>query len=442
MNKIICNYAKDENNAFIKSISMMMNLDYWVIKSDYMFILTTENLSNAKDKTIINRVLNFYHTYEIKINKNILLKDLKLEKGKYIVFCQEKNKYDRVAYVDYQDNIYIDNDDIMNLKVNCVYKENELEIFKTWFDNKSFFGNNSFVLRNVENLGNIGLIVENIFINLVKDLKVPKIKLSKKESINIVKNYFDKHNIDIDIDELIKNENLVFVSSKDFYKKNTIRHAVSDGYSKYDKKEKKKKSFVSVEGLLKDAYVLVHELSHYRNEPMGKRNITSDVLTEAISYVNELIMCDDLKKEYKEAHSISFCRNIIRCAYDLYYPYKLVYVYKKNGNLDKDSYLNITKQDDYDKAIDDFRDFVDKKISIFASSYHLIGMCLGIYMFVKYKDNNEYFEKIEKFNNSINNMSMNKCLNIIGLKNIDDLVKRFETICLDFIKIIDIERKG
>ena len=58
-------------------------------------------------------------------------------------------------------------------------------------------------------------------------------------------------------------------------------------------------------------------------------------------------------------------------------------------------------------------------------------------MFNEYKKDNKFFNKIEKLNNSINNKSFNECLNIIDIKDLNDLVDKFKVSVLEFKEYLD-----
>ena len=58
-------------------------------------------------------------------------------------------------------------------------------------------------------------------------------------------------------------------------------------------------------------------------------------------------------------------------------------------------------------------------------------------MFIEYKKDNKFFSKIEKLNNSINDDSFNECLNIIDIKNLNELVDKFKKNVSKFKKYLD-----
>jgi hypothetical protein len=62
------------------------------------------------------------NTFPIEYNKNIKVKDLKLDNGKYLVFCYDKKDfYHMVSIID---NILYDKDDSsLDLYVINIYKE-------------------------------------------------------------------------------------------------------------------------------------------------------------------------------------------------------------------------------------------------------------------------------------------------------------------------------
>lgn len=398
---------KNEKNFLIKCISLLTEIDYKNTEEDYLNFLKREKIKKSSEKTIINKFIKLFHLEPIKHNNKTKLKDLDLDDGKYIVFCKDKLDFDHTIYID-QNRIYAKYKNLLDSYVVKIYKQNELILYKVWMDNYSFFSNNLFVLKELTTLSKIGQITENKFILKIDEPKISLSKVSYRKSIKLAQDYFNKHKIDIKIKKLFKSENLKMEKHQD----NTIR----------------------------DAAYIVHELTHHRNHPLGEnRNLISNILTESISYANELIFSNELKNEnYKKFFNQTYIENLYLNALNLHYIYKILRVYKSKNSLDREDYINYHKKDDYDRAVKEFSNFVKKGDSVFTLSCNLLGRCMGLYMYTMYIKENSFFKKIEKLSDCINNLDMIECLNIIDLEDFKDFVKKYEKSCDTYLDM----RKG
>ena len=436
MNFVKLEFENNKKNSFLTCISLMTGISYEWTEEDYLNFLKREKIKNVTEKTIIKRFASIFFVEEIKFTKKVKLKDLDLDDGKYIVFCKDRIDFDHAVYIENK-TIYAKYKNLLNINVSKIYKQNELLLYKRWMDNRSFFGNNLFVLKELTSLSKLGQITEKKFIGIMDKPELESRHVSNRETIKLVQSYFKKHNININVSKMIKNKDLILAKEEKKSSKALYGTRITDGNNWFDKDEQKVKSKVYIDNTLYDSIIMVHELTHYRNHPIdSNRNLINDILTESLSYANELIFASDFKnKDDKEFFKNYYTKTLFLTAYDLYYIYKIIKVYKSKDSLEKEKYLEYYKKDDYDKALNDFKKFADSKQSIFERSYHLLGRCLGIYMFVEYKKNNLFFEKIEKLNNSISDLDIIECLNIIDIKDFKDLVKKYELACNKLIEV-------
>ena len=425
----------NEKNFFIKIISLLTGIDYHKVEEDYLYHVECNKLSKAQDKRVIKSFLETYHTDEIKIGKKIKLKDLKLDSGKYIIFCKDKVDFDHAIYLS-DGKVYARYKNLLDINVSKVYKRNELRLYKTWMDNYSFFSNNTFVLDELNNLIKLEMYTEKKFEVRIKKEEILFKKMPKSKSLKLVKKYFKRHKISINIKELIKNKSFVLLEKEKQLINSNFKETVLDGKNYFDDKEQRVKSVVYITNTLEDAYIMVHELTHHRNHPNGKRNIVSNLLTESLSYTHGLIFGSELKyDDEKQMIYDYFITNLFNEAYSLYYIYKILEVYKKKKSLEKEAYDQVYKHNDYNKAIKDLNAFVKDGLSIFRLSYHLLGKCMAVYMFVRYKEDESFYKKIEQLNNSINTQELDRCLSIIDLKDFTDLTKKYNESIDKFLDI-------
>lgn len=413
------------SNCILRSFSKMFNIPYERVEKGILQDAKELGYDDYKKVEVFEKYLETCHTYPINYGKNIQIKNLELSKGKYVVFCYDKKDNYHMVYI--KDGILYDkNDKSLELYTIQIYKLNELELYKIWFNNYSFFNNNSFIIDELENLWELNNIIKKNYINCM-DIEVGEYsKLSKEEIINIVQDYYNVHNIDININELIKNEELIL---EDFSqgKENNFFKSVIDGNSGYNKEKNKIVANIFLKNTAYDTFIIIHELTHNRNQPDGDRNITSDLLTESLSYTNEIISCDEFKNDKdKMNHFIIFCKTLFNFSYYLHNIYKILRVYTNENDITAEAYNKCYNDNEYEKTMDYFNEFVETKQSIYKSSYYLLGLSLAIYMFNEYKKDSNFFNKIEELNNSINKLSFNECLNIIGIKNLEDFTQKFE----------------
>lgn len=346
----------------------------------------------------------------------------------YVLIDYAFNKYGE----DYIKNL-ISNPDIQIEETKKIFNdylsENKLEKYKAWLANYSFFSYNSFVIDEIDFLYQIINIIGPTFEDSEK-LKVNDFsKSNKNEIIKYAQKYFDKHNIELKISDEINKGNLILedgLKNKDDY-----LSTIQDGYSNYI--DDKIIAKVVLSNTIFDSLVIIHELTHNRNQPEGKRNITSDLLTESISYVNEFIFVDEFFDiDNKSNYFNGLEKMLYSYAYNLYLIYRFVILYKEQSDIYIDNYNKVFHDDYYDDVIDHFEKYIENGKSIFKDSYFVLSFALAIYMFNEYKKNKEFFLRIEEFNKNINDLDFDECLNIIDIKNLEDLINKFKISVKEF----------
>ena len=110
-----------KSNCVIRSFSKAYNMSYEEVEDELSDISRELNL-NFNDIEVFESFMRRRDTKEIKYGKDIKVKDLELDSGKYLVFCYDKKDFYHMVYID--DNVLYDkNDDSFNLYTIAVYKE-------------------------------------------------------------------------------------------------------------------------------------------------------------------------------------------------------------------------------------------------------------------------------------------------------------------------------
>ena len=304
---------------------------------------------------------------------------------------------------------------------------NELEQYKSWFCNLSFFNYSSFILDSIEDLWSlINLLGKkySLFCKYRLDKDISYSKVSLDEIITIVSEFFNVHRINIDIRDLI-NKEILFFEDSGKVKGDEFLLTKSDGVSYYDKNGFKKVKVV-LNGTILDAFTLVHELMHYYNQPDRKRSFVNSMLTESISYGAELIFCESLKETVYEndrrLHFMLMERMLYNYYYKIYYIYKILYLFKKTGDIGEKVYNELFQDREYEETIKAFREFVCLKKSIMRDTRLIINLPLSIYFLEEFKKDDKFFDVILRFNDNINCESLSEAFSVLGFNYKSDLV--------------------
>ena len=316
-----------------------------------------------------------------------------------------------------------------------------LDLYKTWFDNMSFFGHNSFILDTIEDLWNLtNYIIGKYrdFCNYNIDKNTTYTNMTKEDTITLVKHFLSSHDINLKLKKLIEDgvlmlENDVF-ETKDV---NNFFNCKKDGFSHYDK-DNKKIMFINMENTIFDGATMVHELMHYRNQPDNKRNFISDLLTEALSYGVELIFFEDLKDtiyhEDRSLHFKLFEKLMYNYMYRIRYIYKIILLYKRTKDINEDLYNEIFDDGDYEITMKYFDLYVQQRECILQNTWMVIGLPLAIYILEEYKKDHNFFNSVELFNSSLNTKSLDDCLRALKINNQDDLKAKIKCSNNSFIE--------
>lgn len=317
-----------------------------------------------------------------------------------------------------------------------------LEQYKEWFENLSFFGNNSFVLDAVENLWKLTNYIEfkyRSFRDIPIDSSESYTELDLNSCISLAQCFFEEHNIPININKLRENGTLILIDNSAKEKDNFSQGRV-DGHCYYDENKNKRVSVV-LEGNIFDSVILIHEITHYRNQPDESRSFANDLLTESLSYAMEFIFFEDLKDSIYESDRKLYFKLLQKLIYNynymIYYIYKIILLYKKEKDISKEAYDKLFDDNMYEDTIEIFEDYTLKKKSILRNTWLVIGLPLAIYMLEEYKKDKSFMKSLERFNFALENESIDNCLLTIGIKNKEELINVINNSTISFIDELD-----
>jgi len=114
-----------KSNCVIRSLCKAFDEEYENVYSELCLIAKELNYESFNDIEVFETYMKRRNTNSIDYGKDIKIKDLNLESGKYLVFCWDKNEfYHMVSIID---NVVYDKDDrSLELYTITIYKENEL----------------------------------------------------------------------------------------------------------------------------------------------------------------------------------------------------------------------------------------------------------------------------------------------------------------------------
>ena len=118
----ICN-SEGKSNCVIRSLCKIYNEEYDNVFNELCDISKDLNSQSFNDVEVFEEYMKRRNTFVIDYGKDIKIKDLKLDNGKYLVLCYDKKDfYHMVAVID---NCLYDKDDrSLELYTITVYKEN------------------------------------------------------------------------------------------------------------------------------------------------------------------------------------------------------------------------------------------------------------------------------------------------------------------------------
>lgn len=117
-------YVEDENkktNCIIRTFCKLFNKEYEEVKQELINIAKELNYETYAEIEVFEKYLNDKNYIKIE-HKEEQIKNLKLEKGKYAVFCYDKKDYYHMLAI-INNIVYDKKEDNLNLYTITIYKE-------------------------------------------------------------------------------------------------------------------------------------------------------------------------------------------------------------------------------------------------------------------------------------------------------------------------------
>ncbi len=112
-----------KSNCVIRSLCKVFNNSYDDVYNELLDICNKINASSFNDIEVFEEYMKRRNTIAIQYGKDMMIKDLKLENGKYLVLCWDKKDFYHMVSI--MDNTLYDKDNrSLDLYVIKIYKEN------------------------------------------------------------------------------------------------------------------------------------------------------------------------------------------------------------------------------------------------------------------------------------------------------------------------------
>lgn len=232
--------------------------------------------------------------------------------------------------------------------------------------------------------------------------------------IDYVKKFYQKNNVNLNIEQLIKDGTIHvnFVDNYDLYARNY-----------YDGNNNFKVLDFNYSGHLIDSLCLVHELSHYRNQPDNGRTISNDFITEGLAFYDELLYGFflisngfEIDGNFVIKYFIDICNYIVG---DNWCIFKIIHLFNTLGSVNKENYKLLYEDDYYEISLEIIQDFLNTEkngYALYKKLYYIYGYYVVINLLDKYFNKN--YSNINELYSVIDDLDY---LNFFG--NIDDFNK-------------------
>ena len=235
-------------------------------------------------------------------------------------------------------------------------------------------------------------------------------QISIEEMYNLTQKFLNFYHINLNISNLVKDKKIIINNIKEKLENKEI---TDEEYNNLRFNARCNKGLICFNfcGDIIDCIVFLHEITHLRNEPLDSkihRTEINDFITESIAYAEEFIFLDFLKvKGYEDDYNNYLCDIFYNCLVlsdRVYYVNKILYVYKEKGNISKDSYTSIFKNHkNYEQAIKELYKLIISKNSYIELIWTFLGYISGLYLYIMYLEDHNYFKIVEELNEAITN---------------------------------------
>lgn len=269
----------------------------------------------------------------------------------------------------------------------------------------------------------LGETLQKHFKDYNEEIDYSKIsKISLFDKLDLIKDFYKSVGIFFDIDKYINDGTIGFENYDHFYDNEDIEdeRKFMFGYGLSSYEGEKKLVDVCNNGFITDIPVIVHELSHFRDQPDVRRNQVSHLLTESLAITEEFICCDYLnQKGYKSDMNFFLERQLYSLYNGVRYMksiYRMLLLYDEMGSISNENYLYYYENDEYYdidiKRLESFN--LQRFVPI---SWYVLATALAPYLYCKYKEDSSFMKNIISLHDSINNKDIMDCFKDMGLTN-------------------------
>lgn len=268
-------------------------------------------------------------------------------------------------------------------------------------------------------------------------------KISLEKLYNLIEDFTNHFKIDIDIKKLVFEKKIVI---NDIFTKRKNHEISEEEYQnkRFNANTNHGVIYFNYSGDIIDATVLLHEITHLRNQPQDKnkpRTEINDYITESISYAEQFIFCDYLKDlgyqdDYNNYLNDVFF-NITYISDKVYFLNKILYVYKEKGNISRDSFISVYKNDkNYEYCLKELCKLITSNRRYITIIWAFLGYISGLYLYILYLEDHNYFSTIEELNSTIQNdkCSWQDIFKILKVNNPNELFKKMHAKIEEFVK--------
>ena len=127
MNFVEYNYVdkNGKSNCVLRSFSKLFNIKYEIVEEELKELAKKLGYESYNEIEVFEIYMKNRNTEPIEYGKDIQIKNLNLEDGKYAVFCYDKKDYYHMVYI--EDGVVYDKiNKSLDLYTITIYKLNEL----------------------------------------------------------------------------------------------------------------------------------------------------------------------------------------------------------------------------------------------------------------------------------------------------------------------------
>ena len=279
------------------------------------------------------------------------------------------------------------------------------------------------LIKNLDSFVRLNIILISNYIDTLYELDTNppfgnETKMSKEESLELVKHFYKAHGYDFNIDGLD-----ITYEKRNIDDLINLREGETLGltYEKDDELHIKLPDY----GILLDSTVLVHEYSHSKNTFKTNASVNR-LLTEAIAFSEELIYADYLENigysEDATRYKKETLRNFFFIALNNFTYLKVLSLYNHYPCYTEDFYEEV-----YGPSDEEEKSYEEEDLEEMLNNYNLgvrnlleslnytLACLISSYIYETYKEDKTIFNKLQNLHTLSRENTLEECLQEIGL---------------------------